>query len=101
MDAQEKTPSADSAGFSETGLGESDAVSSSAGDNTADWLKDLESDTSSSDQDWLKELPSVESEQPAKTQRPRGYLPRRSLRLSRNKHLPRLKKMMPRIFQFG
>ena len=69
MDEQEKTQSADSAGFSETGLGESDAASSSAGD-TADWLKGFESDTSSSDLDWLKGLPSVESEQPAQDSAP-------------------------------
>jgi hypothetical protein len=69
MDAQEKTQSADSAGFSETGLGESDAAPSPAGD-TADWLKGFESDTSSSDLDWLKGLPSVENEQPTQDSAP-------------------------------
>ena len=69
MDAKEKTQSADSAGFSETGLGESEASPSSAED-TADWLKGLESDTPSSDLDWLKGLPSVESGPPAQDSAP-------------------------------
>jgi hypothetical protein len=69
MGAQEKTQGADSAGFSETGLGESDAPPSSAGD-TADWFKGLESDSSSSDLDWLKGLPSTESGQPAQDSAP-------------------------------
>ena len=49
--------------FQRSGLGESDAAFSSAGD-TPDWLKGFESDASSSDQDWLKGLQSGESEQP-------------------------------------
>ncbi len=97
MDTQEKTQSANSAGFSETGLSESEAENPSAGE-TADWFKGVESDASSSELDWLKGLPPVESEQPAQNQRQRGYLPRRVSRLSRNKRPQCLKKMMPRIF---
>jgi len=64
MDAQEKPQSAESAGFSATGSGESGAAFSSDGD-TPDWLKGLESGASSSDQDWLKGLQADEGAQPA------------------------------------
>jgi hypothetical protein len=73
MGEQDKAQSADSSvSFSETGLGESGAVRSSAAD-TPDWLKGLESGMSSSDQDWLKEF-SDRSEQPAPASTP-AWLP--------------------------
>ncbi len=73
---QGKTQSADSAGFSETGSGESEAAEGSpagAGD-VPDWLKGLESETpasaSSSDQDWLKGLQAGASEEPTQGETP-------------------------------
>jgi len=61
IDDQDKTQSADSAAFSESSLG-ADARLASASD-TPDWLKGLDSGTSSSDQDWLKDLQPNEGEQ--------------------------------------
>jgi len=73
-DGQEKTPGADSASFSGTGLGESEAALSSA-DDTPDWLKGLEAGASSSDQDWLKGFQSGESQQPAQDSAPAPAAP--------------------------
>jgi len=76
MSTQDKAQSPDSAGFSETGLGEPPAgIISEAAEgspagagNVPDWLKGLESETpaaaSASDQDWLKGLQAGESELP-------------------------------------
>jgi hypothetical protein len=69
MDEQDKAKSAASAAFSGSDLGETDAGFSSVAD-TPDWLKGLDSGTSSSDQDWLKGLQPAESEQPAQDSTP-------------------------------
>jgi len=71
--SQDQGQSADSAGFSETGFGESDASSSSAGD-TPDWLKGFGSESSSpalsSDDDWLKSLQTEKNESPMESEAP-------------------------------
>ncbi|MBK8619830.1 MAG: hypothetical protein IPN96_22680 [Anaerolineales bacterium] len=74
MGTQGQAQSADSASFSETSFGESDAGSSSAVD-TPDWLKGLGAEASpsalSSDDDWLKglqaekDVPSAQTEMPS------------------------------------
>jgi hypothetical protein len=63
MGVEDKTQSADSAGFAATGSGKSDAALPSAGD-TPDWLKGLEASDSSPEPDWLKGLQSEGIEPP-------------------------------------
>ena len=69
MGTQDQAQSADSADFSETGFGESDAAAGSSAGESPDWLKELVPETSpstlSSDDDWLKGLQAEKTEQPA------------------------------------